>query len=179
MVSRNRRVWMYIFILIIIEQTIKIIINSRFLTQSFPILPPVLYFKPIFNRNYSWFNSMLELGAGKWLHIGVVAVMSLLIYLFYRYLKNQSEVSSIINAMFIFIFSGALCSLIDKIVWNGSLDYIKVEGFFTFDLKDVYINVFNGLFVLGLFLKSKPLKQLENKGIFKGFVKYTLGKQNK
>ena len=68
--------------------------------------------------------------------------MSILIYLFYQYLNKQFGTNKIINSMYAFIFSGAMCSLIDKIFWNGSLDYILVNAFFTFDLKDVYINIF-------------------------------------
>ncbi len=77
--------------------------------------------------------------------------------------------------MYAFIFSGAMCSLIDKIFWNGSLDYILVNGFFMFDLKDVYINIFNGLLILSLFLKNKVLKQIDD-NIAKDFTRYILRK---
>lgn len=77
--------------------------------------------------------------------------------------------------MYAFIFSGAMCSLIDKIFWNGSLDYILVNGFFTFDLKDVYINIFIGLLILSLLLKNKVLNQIDD-NIVKDFTKYILRK---
>ncbi|WP_434290219.1 signal peptidase II [Clostridium botulinum] len=80
-----------------------------------------------------------------------------------------------IHIMYAFIFSGAMCSLIDKIFWNGSLDYILVNGFFMFDLKDVYINIFNGLLILSLFLKNKVLKQIDD-NIAKDFTRYILRK---
>lgn len=129
----------------------------------------------MFNRDYSWFNSMLQLGISKWIHISVVAIMSILIYLFYKYLNKQFGTNKIIDIMYAFIFSGAICSLIDKIFWNGSLDYILVNGFFTFDLKDVYINVFIGLLILSLLLKNKVLSQIDE-NIVKNFTKYILGK---
>lgn len=78
--------------------------------------------------------------------------------------------------MFAFLFSGATCSLIDKLFWDGSLDYILVKGFFTFDLKDVYLNIFIGLLILALVLDSKALKQLDDKKILKGFVRYIVRK---
>ena len=142
---KTKKTWISVFFLITIEQVIKIIINNNFLDKRFPILPPFLYFEPMFNRDYSWINSMFQLNVGKWIHIVMVAIMTILIYLFYKYLNKQLGSNKIINIMFAFIFSGAMCSLIDKIFWNGSLDYILVNGFFTFDLKDVYINIFIGL----------------------------------
>lgn len=138
----SKKVWINILLLIILEQCIKIVINDNFLNRKVPIIPHYLYFQPMFNRDYSWFNSMLQLNVGKWIHIVLVASMLTLIYLFYRYLNKQLLTSKIINGMFVFIFSGATCSLIDKVLWNGSLDYIYVKGFFTFDLKDIYILMF-------------------------------------
>ncbi|WP_434304052.1 signal peptidase II [Clostridium botulinum] len=115
------------------DQVIKIVINNNFFDKRFRILPPLLYFEPMFNRQYSWLNSMLQLGIGKYVHISLVAIISILIYLFYQYLNKQFRANKIISIMYAFIFSGAMCSLIDKIFWNGSLDYILVNGFFTFE----------------------------------------------
>jgi len=78
--------------------------------------------------------------------------------------------------MFAFLFSGAICSLIDKVFWNGSLDYILVKGLFTFDLKDVYINVFIGLLILSLILGDKVLKQIDDDDLLKDFAKYIFKK---
>ncbi|WP_096044499.1 MULTISPECIES: signal peptidase II [Clostridium] len=116
-----------------IDQAIKIVINNNFFDKRFRILPPLLYFEPMFNRQYSWLNSMSQLGIGKYVHMSLVAIISILIYLFYQYLNKQFRANKIINIMYAFIFSGAMCSLIDKISWNGSLDYILVNGFFTFE----------------------------------------------
>ena len=173
---KNGKTWLGVFVLIVIEQAIKIVINANFLDKRFPILPPFLYFEPMFNRHYSWFNSMLQLGIGKWLHIAVVAIMSILIFLFYQYINKEFGIHTITNAMFAFIFSGAMCSLVDKVVWDGSLDYILVRGLFIFDLKDVYINVFIGLLILSMLLKNKVLKQMEDKNILNGFISYLLRK---
>ncbi len=170
-----KRTYIAVLILVTIEQVIKIVINNNFLEKKFPILPPLLYFEPMFNRHYSWFNSMLQLGIGKWIHISIVAIMSILIYQFYHYLNNQFETNKIINIMYAFIFSGAICLLIDKIFWNGSLDYILINGFFTFDLKDVYINVFICLAILSLIIKNKVLNRIDD-DIVKNFIIYVLRK---
>lgn len=175
MKNQNKNMWLGVFILITIEQLIKIIINNNFLQKRVPILPPFLYFEPMFNRSYSWFNSMFQLGVSKWIHIFIVVIMSILIYLFYGYLNKVLGNNKIINILFAFIFSGAMCSLIDKVFWNGSLDYILVNGFFTFDLKDVYINIFIILLMLSIILDNKVLKQLDD-DIVKDFTKYILRK---
>lgn len=168
----SKKTWIGVFLLIAVEQLIKVIINNNYLDKKIGILPPLLYFEPVFNRRYSWFNSMLQLGEGKWLHIIIVSILTIIICLFYSYLNKTIGSSRLINAMFAFIFSGAVCSLIDKLFWNGSLDYILVNGFFTFDLKDVYINVFNGLLILSVLFNNKTLNQIITTKIFKGFANY-------
>lgn len=52
---------------------------------------------------------------------------------------------------FLFILSGALCSLIDKIFYGGSLDFIGISDLFIADIKDIYINLGILFFVLTLF----------------------------
>lgn len=173
---KKKKIWVSIFVLIAFEQIIKIIIYNNFFDGQFPILPPFLSFKPMFNRHYSWFNSMFQLGVSKWMHIAFVSIMLAIIYLFYRYLNDRIGTNKLINTMFAFLFSGATCSLIDKIFWNGSLDYILVKGFFTFDLKDVYLNIFNGLLILSVFLEKKAFKNLDDKKILKDFVDYIFGR---
>lgn len=63
----NKKILASVFLLVTIEQFIKIIINNNFLNKRFTILPHFLYFQPMFNRDYSWFNSMLQLNVSKWL----------------------------------------------------------------------------------------------------------------
>ncbi|MGI6705589.1 MAG: signal peptidase II [Clostridia bacterium] len=169
-------IWISLFFLIVIEQGIKLIINSKFLGKHFPILEPWLYFKPMFNRDYSWLNSMLQLGIGKWVHILVVAGISILILLFYAFLNKEAASSPLIDAAFVFLFAGALCSLIDKIFWDGSLDYIQVKGLFTFDLKGVYVNVFVGLLLLMLLVNHQGIQQMDDRRLVKDFIRFLRGK---
>lgn len=160
MKRKNIITWLGITGLIVPEQGIKLIINRFFLDASVPVVPSILYFRPMFNRQYSWFNSMLRFEGGKWLHIVIVTVLIVLLVLFYRYLRKKMGPDKIINVMFAFIFAGAMCSLIDKVFWDGSLDYILLNGFFTFDLKDVYINVFNGFLIYLLLFRSRYLNDI-------------------
>lgn len=176
MKSRSNLTWFGIIFLISIEQLIKIIINNNYLDKHIPIIPPLIYFDPMFNRDYSWFNSMLKLDISKWLHIGVVVLMSTFILLFYQYIKHRIGRDKAVDVMFAFIFSGAMCSLIDKVFWNGSLDYILIKGYFTFDLKDVYIDIFIGFLILFLLIKNKTLKQLDDQDLLRDFGRFILRK---
>jgi signal peptidase II len=121
----------------------------------------------------------MKLDGSKWVHVVAVAIMSIFIFLFYMFLTNKFGSIKIVNIMFVFIFSGAMCSLIDKVFWDGSLDYILLNGFFTFDLKDLYIDIFIGLFVLLLIFKNKELREIDEKSMFKDFCNYILRKSNK
>lgn len=174
MVINKRITWISVFFLISLDQIIKIIINNNYFNIKAPIVPPLIYFRPMFNRDYSWFNSMLQLGISRWLHIIAVIIMTIFIFLFYQFLSSRAWNSSAVNILFAFIFSGATCSLIDKIFWNGSLDYIMLNGFFTFDLKDVYVNVSIVLLLLLIIAKNKVLKQVDDKNLIKDFKEYIL-----
>ncbi|MFC5404688.1 signal peptidase II [Cohnella soli] len=173
----KRMTWILTLVLIAIEQGIKMIINSKFLDKSVSIIPPFLYFDPMFNKDYSWFNSMLQLGVGKSLHIALVVVVISLLYLMYRFINKSITIeANLIHVMFSFIFAGATCSLIDKVLWDGSLDYILLHGLFTFDLKDVYINIFIGLFIIGVYSKNEDFKKIKDQNILENLSKYMLGK---
>jgi signal peptidase II len=179
MKNKTNLTWILATSLIALDQIIKLFINHNFLGKTYPIIPPALYFEPMFNTSYSWYNSMLGLGVGKWSHVVIVGLLMVIIYFFFRFRNIRYGVKTIINVGFAFIFAGATCSLIDKIFWNGSLDYIMVNGFFTFDLKDVYINVFCGFLIISLFKHNWAVIPDEERGVFKDFVKYMLGKQDK
>jgi signal peptidase II len=61
-------------------------------------------------------------------------------------------------------------SLVDKIFWNGSLDFIQLQILFTFDTKDVYISVFIGLVLLFLVQNNQILKQIGTREVLQGFA---------
>lgn len=173
---QNKKTWAGVCILIAIDQVIKIIINHNLVDKKIPILSPLLYFEPKFNRQYSWINSMLDLGMSKWIHIAIGLITTVLLYLFYQYLNKKLLTNKIINTMYAFVFSGAICSLIDKAFWDGSLDYILIKSLFTFDLKDVYLCIFYVILIILWLLKHKDFKQIEDNTTVKDFMKYILHK---
>jgi len=141
-------IWLLTPLLIMVEQGIKILIYRCYFCLETPLLPPWIYFRPVFNRDYSWLNSLFQLGLGRLCHIVVVFIITIALCLLYYYLKRQQITSGLLDFNFSLLFAGAICSLLDKIFWDGSLDYILLKGFFTFDLKDVFINGSLGLFLL-------------------------------
>jgi len=72
----------------------------------------------------------------------------------------------------VFLFAAILCSTIDRIFWKGSIDYIRLEGFFTFDIKDCYMTAFIILFIGSYFKYQKEW----NKFIVKTLIKALTGK---
>ena len=55
---------------------------------------------------------------------------------------------------FLFILSGALCSLIDKTFYGGSLDFIGISNLFIADIKDIYINLGILFFIMLIYMKG-------------------------
>ena len=56
-------------------------------------------------------------------------------------IKFKVHKSFWIDMCFLFILCGALCSLIDKVFYGGSLDFIGISNLFIADIKDIYINL--------------------------------------
>lgn len=168
----SRSLWVLVGVLVFIEQGIKVVINRSYLTATTPLLEPYLYFSPTFNRDYSWLNSMFQLNVGRFVHILLVAMLLALAYLFYRFLQQQLVLDGLSLTAFAFLFAGAICSLTDKVVWDGSLDYIQLRGFFTFDLKDVYINVFTGLFVLMMIINHRGIRMVKEDEVLRDFWRF-------
>lgn len=133
------------------------------------IIKGLLEFYPKFNRDYSWINSLFQLGVGFLSHIimGIITLIGLI--LVYDFIKTNKHIGNILNAAFIFIISGAICSLVDKIFWGGSLDYVYLVGFFIFDLKDVYASTFVALTILAMIKNFERFKNIDEKKTIKEF----------
>lgn len=150
--------WLLTAFCILVEQGLKIIIYRYYFHRQIPLLPPWFYFRPLFNRDYSWLNSLFQLGLGRLSHIAVVVIVSAGILFFYFYLKKRQITSVPLDFTFSLLLAGAACSFLDKVFWDGSLDYILLKGFFTFDLKDVFINTALALLILMFILDHRGLR---------------------
>lgn len=158
-------------ILILIDQLIKIIIFKNLMGKEINLLGNFLGFKPYLNDKYSWINSLTDMGIGLVIHIAVVAVLLLFIFIIYDFIRRRYSINTYAYIMFMVLFAGSLCSLIDKVAWGGSLDYIWLKGFFIFDLKDVYVSIFEGMVII-LFIFNKEFRDMKMKVVAKEFILY-------
>ena len=169
---KTQKIILWIFLLIIIDQAIKIIINTCFLETTFNIIPAVLEFKPTFNTHHSWVNSLLynkfQINIGLWPHIIlflIAEIIMLTIYVLLR--KTIHNNTKSLDITFIFQFAGVICAFIGNLIWDkGTLDYIYLKPLFVFDLKDVYINCFVVLLLVYMYKNRSQVRTVKTRDIF-------------
>lgn len=160
-----------IILLVIFDQVIKLIVRNYY-DVKIPIVENFLYFMPTLNEDYSWINSLLQLGLGKIFHIMLVILILIFVYFGLRYLEYKVNKHLWIDIMKVTLISGGICSLIDKIFWNGSLDYILLKGFFVFDLKDCYITVFEIIAIITMLKNWRVIDDIKGRDILKGYTEF-------
>lgn len=129
------------FILLLIDQGIKFIIKSFYFNAHFKIISDFLSFSPIINSKGSWLNARFGTGISFSL-LNIINIFALFFFFeLYRYVLSKNKESFFNDMCFIFVFCGALCSLIDKLFYGGSLDFIGIGNLFVADIKDIYINI--------------------------------------
>ena len=137
----NKCIFIIFTFAMLLDQGIKIIIKQNFFNNYFDIIPNFLSFNPIINREGSWLNARFNFNVSFSILI-VINVIALLIFLeVYRYLLSNGHKNFWTDMAFVFITAGALCSLIDKVFYGGSLDFIGISDLFIADIKDIYINL--------------------------------------
>lgn len=170
--KRNLKTIFTVLILTLIDQAIKVYISSNLMNKEFYILGNMLTFKTCINTKYSYFNSLFNIGIGVLPHIVLIIVFILFSLVVFDFIKERYIDNNLVHILFDFLFAGEFCSLIDKVAWGGSLDYIKLKGFFTFDLKDVYITIFEIMLIYAMVFNWKKLKGIDNKAIYNEFKTY-------
>lgn len=146
---KNLSITFLIFMLI--DQGIKIIIKLFYFDNYIELIPNMLSFHPIINTNGSWLNARFGTGVSFPLLITLNIIAIFLFIEIYRYYLHNNHKDFWADMCFISIFSGSLCSLIDKIFYGGSLDFIGISNLFIADIKDIYINLGILFFILTLF----------------------------
>lgn len=138
-------------ILFILDQGIKLLIKFFFFKKYVEIIPDMLSFHPIINTHGSWLNARFGTSVSFPLLI-LLNVAALLLFIeIYRYYLFNGNKDFWSDMCFIFVLCGALCSLIDKVFYGGSLDFIGISDLFIADIKDLYINLGILFFALTLF----------------------------
>lgn len=150
----NKIIFIIFFTLMIIDQGIKVIIKFFFFNSYTEIINNFISFNPIINTDGSWLNARFGLGIG---FVSLIILNILAVFLFieiYRYYLFNGNKDFWADMSFLFILSGALCSLIDKIFYGGSLDFIGISDLFIADIKDIYINLGIVFFIMLLYSKD-------------------------
>jgi len=78
-----------------------------------------------------------------WISFGIyfnklfIIAVSILFIIFITYFYHEKKIN---KWVFIFLFSGALSNLIDRLIYWYVIDYIDFFGLFIFNLADIYIS---------------------------------------
>lgn len=148
-------------VLMLIDQGIKIIIKFFFFNNYIEIIKGFLSFDPIINTDGSWLNARFGLNFGFSILIILNALAIILFIELYRYYLSKGNKDYWGDMSFLFISTGALCSLIDKVFYGGSLDFIGISNLFIADIKDIYINLGILFFIMLIYIKGY-FKEEEN-----------------
>lgn len=105
-------------------------------------------------------------------HIFFNIIILILSFVVYNFVRERYHTNRLVKHLFTLLLAGGCCSLLDKVAWGGSLDYILLQGFFIFDLKDVYISIFELMLVLGVIFNYKSLRTINDKEIMNEFKSY-------
>lgn len=136
--------------LVIIDQLVKLIVAQQFMTYEFDMVGTLLRFRPIKNTDMSYGGNFITILSNPWILILFnIFVVFLFISGYFMYKQKQTTHTSIfVKIILVFGLAGSICSLIDKIFWGGSIDFIQIPNFFIFDLKDCYLTISEILFVV-------------------------------
>jgi signal peptidase II len=100
-----------------------------------------LAYAPTLNTHGAWIASRWDLSLPMAVLVGVnLLSIPVLLYAYRRMLLAVSRRPAT-HAAFVALLAGAVCSLADKLLRGGSLDYIAVRPLFVCDLKDIYLCV--------------------------------------
>lgn len=137
-----------ILLLIAIDQFIKLYIWRHLMEYRINILGEFIYFRPTFNEEFSWTNIKFNLNMNWFGSLLLCFIALLFIIGAYYYLKGKCSHNKYLHIGYIFLLAGTFCSIIDKLFWGTSLDYLAIKGFYIIDLKDCYVTVGEIIFIV-------------------------------
>lgn len=153
--------WLVLLLLLAMDQAIKIYLFSiEWQTLSIPLIEPVFYLEPTQNTLGSYLWVLLNFKKGSHLlNILLFIVIGFLFVEIWRFYTRRKRNSFWINGFIHLFLAGLFANIIDNAYWGGSLDYITIRPFYTFDLKDMYITMCE-LFLLTELIDNKILMRL-------------------
>lgn len=171
--------WVFLLVAVGIDQGIKAYLFSlEWESVSVPLIEPVFYVEPTHNTLGSYLWVLLGLKQGS--HLLNIVLFSMIGVLFievWRFYVARKRNSFWINGFIHLFLAGLAANLIDNAFWGGSLDYITIKPFYTFDLKDLYITLCE-LFLITELVDNRLLKRFlnmpreESKRINRDFIRF-------
>lgn len=153
--------WFFLVGAVVVDQGIKAYLFSRdWNSISIALVEPVFYIRPTHNTagSYLW----VLLGFKKVPHLVNIILFSGLGLVFveiWRFYVSRKRNSFWINGFIHLFLAGLAANLIDNAFWGGSLDYVTINPFYTFDLKDLYITLCE-LFFLTELVDNRLLRRI-------------------
>ncbi len=139
------------FFFLFLDQGLKLIIKFFLFTKKFNIITNLLSFNPIINTKGSWLNVRFNININFTFLILINIIALLLFTEIYRYHNNINNKNLLTDLCYLFIIVGSICSLVDKIFYGGSLDFIGIGNLFIADFKDIYINLAIFMFIVVIY----------------------------
>jgi signal peptidase II len=157
---RNGINWIFLLVAVAVDQGIKAYLFSlEWESISRPLIEPVFYIEPTQNTLGSYLWVLLKLKRGSHLlNMILFSLVGFVIVEFWRFYVRRKRNSFWINGFIHLFLAGLLANLIDNGYWGGSLDYITIKPFYTFDLKDLYITLCE-LFLITELIDNRLLKR--------------------
>ena len=141
---------------------VKMAIANSFMQYEFDIIARLLRFHPEQNTNLSWVGNFVDILSSPWL-LALINILVIFVFLsgYLLYTAKTKQTRFPVKMLLVCGLAGCFCSLIDKLFWGGSLDFLQMPGLFIFDLKDCYLTVATILFVAAGILHSKEISVKE------------------
>ncbi len=139
-------------LLVLIDQIVKILVERHmFFGDTISIIDGFLHLTYVQNRGIAFgiFQGKVDI-----ISIAtVIAIIGIIVYFF----KNVKKSNLFEKAAYVFIISGAVGNMIDRLTRGYVVDMIDFRGIwsFVFNIADVYINLGVILLLLDLLLKRR------------------------
>jgi signal peptidase II len=171
--------WIFLLVAVGIDQGIKACLFSLdWESISVPLIPPVFYIEPSQNTLGSYLWVLLGLKKGSHLvNIILFSIIGILFVEVWRFYVHRKRNSFWINGFIHLFLAGLAANLIDNAFWGGSLDYLTIKPFYTFDLKDLYVTLCE-LFLLTELVDNRLLRRFfrmpkeESKRLNRDFIRF-------
>jgi signal peptidase II len=132
--------------LVLADQAVKIIIAEFFMEPHICVhlIEGVLFICAVQNIHLGWIPNMLDYMMPLYMAVLITIIGMQIMVVWYRFsafcASGWHKYKNLPVIMLTVLLSAAFCKLIDDIFWGGSIDYIRLFDWFTFDLKDIYAN---------------------------------------